>query len=174
MKITEETELITYGIHFDEEKFEPAKQSKHRSSLNKPDGGLWCSPVESKWGWKDWCTAEDFRSDSLGSGTKFKIKKDAKLLVISCYDDLLAALRKYGIGDRSYFHLTATKILDFDAIIRDGYDGMYLTETGNYQCHLPMNGPMWASDLNAWDCESLVLFNKDIIYDITYFGEKEE
>ena len=37
-----------------------------------------------------------------------------------------------------------------------------------------MNGPAWASDLNAWDCESLVLFNKDIIYDIIYFGEKEE
>ena len=37
-----------------------------------------------------------------------------------------------------------------------------------------MNGPAWASDLNAWDCESLVLFNKDIICDITYFGEKEE
>ena len=39
MKITEETELITYGIHFDEEKFKPAKQSKERSYINKPDGG---------------------------------------------------------------------------------------------------------------------------------------
>ena len=166
MKINEET-LITYGIHFDEHKFKNAKQSDTRNFLNKPDFGLWCSPINSNWGWKDWCESEDFRTAKLTFGTKFKLKDDAKLLVIDNYNDLLEALKKFG----TYFFEIYDKvsILDFDSIIKEGFDGMYLTEEGNRQCHLPFGGPRWATDLNTWDCESLIIFKKEVMKDIELF-----
>ena len=43
--------LIHYGSSkFSERKFWPIRNSDWRV---KPTGGLWTSPVASKWGWKD-------------------------------------------------------------------------------------------------------------------------
>jgi len=50
--------LIHYGAtSFDEAKF---RSIKNREYCNKPLGGLWTSPVNSKYSWKDWNEAENF------------------------------------------------------------------------------------------------------------------
>lgn len=154
-----EREFISYGFIIDPAKFERIGDGK-RLLLNKPSGGLWASPTDSEFGWKDWCESEDYKIENLDTWTKFNLKGSAKILVINSFFDLMMAWKKYPLntGRSGYFEY---KILDFLAIERDGYDGVLLTERGNEECHLPMNETFL--DLNAWDCESIVLFNLDHI-----------
>jgi hypothetical protein len=150
-----EREFITYGIHIDPEKFN--RISNERPYLNKPSGGLWCSPVNSNCSWKDWCTGEDFNVGSLKTWTKFKLKETANILVIDSLVDLVRISKKYPL---IHPHpITFDKLINFKDIEKDGYDGVLLTERGNCQCHLTGIG----IDLNAWDCESMVLFNLEHI-----------
>jgi hypothetical protein len=55
--------------------------------------------------------------------------------------------------------ITFDRLINFEDIEKDGYDGVLLTECGNCQCHLTGI----SIDLNAWDCESMVLFNLEHI-----------
>jgi len=48
-------------IHYGSTSFDPKKFNPVLNSYIKPTGGLWTSPIDSEFGWKDWCTAEDFR-----------------------------------------------------------------------------------------------------------------
>lgn len=49
-------------IHYGHTKFNIKKFDNIKNKYgNKPDGGLWLSPVNSKWGWKDWCESERFK-----------------------------------------------------------------------------------------------------------------
>lgn len=149
-------EFISYGIVFDKKKFN--KATNYVSILNKPRGGLWSSPVMSDFGWKDWCEAETFRTENFNTWTKFKLSPGTKILVIDSKEDFLEILYKYGTEPVPVFGLC----LDFDKIMSDGWEGIYLTEKGNRECHLIME-VFIISDLNAWDCESMVLFDCDKI-----------
>lgn len=54
-------QLIHYGhSDFNIAKFKPIKNDDY--GWVKPNGGLWTSPLESNWGWKDWCISEGFHS----------------------------------------------------------------------------------------------------------------
>jgi len=67
-------ECICYsGNCFDIKKFKPIK------NLNwiKPEGGLWSSPIDSEWGWKDWCMAEEFNIEKLSTYFQFTFKGKA-------------------------------------------------------------------------------------------------
>lgn len=159
-------EFITYGIIIDPEKFERIKNGR-RMYMNKPDGGLWTSSTDSEWGWKDWCESENFNVSRLNSYTKFNLKDTAKILVIDSLEDFYNICDKYTLKLHGSLELAMCmigKLLDFEAIEADGYDGVLLTEMGNSQCHLPMSlAKPGYSDLNAWDCETLLLFNLDHI-----------
>ncbi len=147
--------FIHYGHLIEKEKFVPAFDGKTKY-LQKPEGGLWSSPVDSSWGWVDWCTAEEFRTGTFKVWTKFKLKPNTKILIVDSFDDLARIFSKYAIRDKT---TCFEQVLAFNKIIADGYDGMYLTENGNIECHFPQ------IDINlyTWDCESLVLFNMDCI-----------
>ena len=148
-------EFISYGIHIDPFKFNRISRSE-LYYVNKPAGGLWCSPVDSDFGWKDWCLCEGFRENRLNSWTKFELKDSAKILVIDSLQDLEEVFDKYPLVIRG------ETCLDFQAIERDGYDGVFLTDHGNSECHFPRFSK-FGIDLNSWDCESMVLFNLDHI-----------
>lgn len=159
-------EFITYGIIIDPEKFERIKNGS-KMYMNKPDGGLWTSPTDSEWGWKDWCESENFNVSRLSSYTKFNLKDTAKILVIDSLEEFYNICDKYTLkihGSLELAMLMMGKLLDFEAIEKDGYDGILLTDRGNIQCHLPLNlARPGYSDLNAWDVETLLLFNLDHI-----------
>ena len=159
-------EFITYGIIIDPEKFERIKNGR-KMYMNKPDGGLWTSPTDSEWGWKDWCESENFNVSRLSSYTKFNLKDTAKILVIDSLEEFYNICDKYTLkihGSLELAMLMMGKLLDFEAIEKDGYYGILLTDRGNIQCHLPLNlARPGYSDLNAWDVETLLLFNLDHI-----------
>lgn len=161
IKTMKRNEFVTYGFHVDEKKFNGLQKENRRTVyLNKPDGGLWGSPVDSKLGWIDWCKGEDFRLERLSTYTKWKLRDLGRILVIDGYLDLVKAMDKYGYCP----DMPGRWYLDFWKIGESGFSGMMLTENGNRECHLPMkkyNGGF--IDLNAWDCESIVVWDWDQI-----------
>ena len=167
-----EKEFITYGHIIDPEKFMEIKDSLEFEYLQKPKGGLWCSPVDSDWGLKDWCLSENFMVNHLSIWTKFTLLPGTKILVIDSFKDLLQVgkefgeVRDYGYGKRC--------IIRFTKIRESGYHGVFLTTCGNFQCHLPMySNPDFDIDLNAWDCESMVLFDLAQIRITEKYGKEE-
>lgn len=161
-----EKDFITYGIHIQKEKFEKIKNGR-KSMLNKPDGGLWASSVHLD-SWRVWCESEGFRESSLNTWTVFELKSDARILIIDSYEDLIKVQKKYSYQRSKLPIFCQENLIDFESIEKDGYDGVYLTENGNLECHnirfeVIDDSFMTTTNLNSWDVESLVLFNLDHI-----------
>lgn len=127
---------------------------KFNKYINKPNRGLWGSPVDSSYGWKEWCVENNFRTNTFDVCTKWRIKPDSKILVIDSLSDLQSVMTIYGKCENKF----ERPYLNFYRICED-FDGMLLTERGNDECHL---GDGYV-DLNAWDCESIVVWNSDVV-----------
>lgn|ERR1035437_4124260 len=145
-------------IHYGTIKYSPElmKPVDHKR-WSKPGGGLWTSPVDSNWGWKDWCISNEFRDCREENSFKLKFIDKAKILLIDSLDDLIALPKvTFSIGD-SYkeqypdFKLLATLC-----------DAIWLTEEGQRDTHLshPYN-------LYGWDCESVFIINSKCCYQIS-------
>jgi hypothetical protein len=155
--------FISYGTDsFDPSKFKPINlESEWGMIHNQPHGGLWASPVTSKYGWADWCHYNIFNVSSLGKHFCFTLSPNAKIFVID------------GLGD-VYEYLTFNKdikyfILDFKKMINDGYDGIYLTANASQNLrHISFNSRIMGFD--SWDVESICVFNPDIVNQIEETG----
>lgn len=138
--------LIHYGNYdFDDQKFEEVKNREWM----KPKGGLWTSPITSKWGWKDWCNAENFRECNISNSFEVKLNENAKILIInSCYD--LDKILKISFK----LDLIGRKILDYEKLAQQ-YDAIHLTENGQRKTRYSIN------NLYGWDCETVFIMNKN-------------
>lgn len=137
--------LIHYGSwKYDLDKFNPIKNT----TWVKPDGGLWSSPVDSKYGWKEWCIDENFRVKSLKQYFILELNKNAKILTIETEDDLYSQLKwityEKPFGDAP----------NFEDLITQGFDAIHLTADGQWNTRLthPRN-------LYGWDCETVLILN---------------
>jgi len=55
-------DVVLQLLHFGAARYNP-KKFKPISDVsfgNKPTGGLWTSPVDSEYGWREWCEQESF------------------------------------------------------------------------------------------------------------------
>lgn len=147
---------IAYGSNaYSPKKFRPVDLTHWRNAVNnKPFGGLWASPIDSKWGWKDWCQAEEWNTESLNTNFTFTLAPGTNIYVIDNENDLklVSTLRS---------EYMPTLSIDFGKLMAQGYDGIYVTENAARKFHYSIiNG---VSDLNSWDCESICIFNKKVI-----------
>ena len=138
-------------IHFGSKKFLPKQMEpiQNREWI-KPYGGLWCSPVNSEWGWKDWCKAEEFSSCDTSNSFQVKLHDWAKVLVIDNEEDLLKLYpKKYEFGE-----------YDFERVAKE-YDAIWLTVQGQDETRhsRPYN-------LYGWDCETVLIMNPECCYQI--------
>ena len=154
---------IHYGITADE--FDKKKVTERVNALfSKPDRGFWASPVNTDWGWKDWCTCNDFRmdTDAFDKSFRFRIDKKAKILRVRNEDDIMP----FVIPDNDPFYKRLTwgrcKTSIGDRLDRDRlyetFDGMELFLSENYYMHEGI--------FNSWDCDSIVIWNPDVILPI--------
>jgi len=62
-------------IHYGAREYNPdlVQPITNANTWCKPYGGLWTSPVDSKWGWKDWCKAEEFRTCNEDNNTSIYV-----------------------------------------------------------------------------------------------------
>jgi len=135
--------LVTYGCggSFRKEAFVPIKNRTH----TKPEGGLWASPVACAYGWREWCEAEEW--GDLES--RFETEFTGRTFVIDSLRDLDGFIWQkdsYGIG-----------YPDYEAMLRLGVDGIYLTEQGQRETRFTHPGLYW------YDCECVLVMNPEYV-----------
>lgn len=142
-------EFIHYGAtEFLPDKFLPIK-NKH--PFVKPGRtGLWASPINSGYGWKDWCEDKEFRECSESNCFTFKLTDNARVYVIDTYKDLESV--PYLIKDGDLY-----QTIDFEKMATE-YDAIHLTINGQLETRLSF--PL---SLYGWDCESLLVLNPKVI-----------
>lgn len=138
---------IHYGSdHFDLSQFDPIFNDV---GINKPRGGFWASPVATEHGWADWCEAERFCLKNLETHFEFNIRNDAKILYIRNKSEMIDVAARYktdfGLG------LIMTYI-DWEKVAADGYQAIVFEM--NRETH-------W--EYNAWDVDTLVVIDPDIV-----------
>lgn len=136
MKHMESITCVHYGhSSFNRHAFCPIKNN----NWIKPSGGLWATPIDSEFGWREWCKAEDFNLESLQ--TKFEFVVRGYILKIDSVSDL----QKMKWVGREY--------IDFEAMLRSKVDAIWLTAKGQIETR-------WSSpSLYGWDCESVLILN---------------
>ena len=143
--------LITYGMG--DIKPEMVDPIQNRCFI-KPDGGLWASPVGSKYGWKEWCLEENFDPNRIESS--FTFQYEGNILVIDSEGDL---------NKLTWEALSPVCSPDFEQMLNDGVDAIWLTEKGQWETRLthPKN-------LYGWDYERVLIMNPNgiIIADRIY------
>lgn len=151
---------IHYGhSKFDKEKFKPIS---NREFFSKPYGGLWASNMESKHGWKQWCEDNDFRECNENNSFCFVLKDNANVIHLYREDDM-KNLPKV-VNDQ--FPEISKQCLDFEKMLAEGVDAieLHLSE-GSYDLYFPLYG---------WDCDSLLVLNKDVIEEKNSEQEKNK
>lgn len=165
MDVGEKQKYIHYGSsEFDKNRFKPIKNGHLES---KPFGGLWASPVDSKWGWSNWCKAEEFRLDALITSFSFVLTDEAKVLHLRSGSDV-DKLPKYSPYADGNYPLT---YIDFEALAKD-YDAIeaHLYEE---QENVPWD-ELLCQRLWAWICDSILIMNPDIVVPVSGRFEWEE
>lgn len=143
---------------FELEKFE---EIKNREMFVKPNGGLWASRLtkEQKQGdWREWVDAEHFLNEfgqkyARDNYFDFKLRKDAKVLTIRSSEELLQ------LPKIDNFRFVPFVMLDFEKIAKE-YDAMEVLISEDVDRGIG-EGLYW--DLYGWDCDSLLVFNKEIV-----------
>lgn len=154
-KVLDDLTVIHYGSNiYSGDKVKPFKND----NFVKPIGGLWTSPINSNYGWKDWCKDESFRDCDETNSFKLKFKPQTKIIIIDSVNDLIALPKhiiKFGNGKFQLVHL------DFE-LLATMCDAIWLTENGQHRTRFSQ--PM---SLYGWDCESILINNGDCCYQIT-------
>ena len=148
---------IHYGSkQFDKERFVPIQNCYPR---NKPIGGLWASDVKAEYGWKQWCEDNGFycERNTEDNCFRFTLAENAKILTLVCADDVKAMplLGKTGACDYKP---------NFEEILSLGYDAIDFRLSEEIR-EFGFDSLYWY--LYGWDCDSILILNKDIVIPIT-------
>ena len=165
MKYTRENREVTY-IHYGAKEFNPQKFIPVINRVNwvKPEAhtGLWASPVNAEWGWKDWCEAENFRECDDDVSFKFTVRDPQRIFFVDSKDSYDELVRLYGIKNPLHFGYTPD-FIDFNKMMEEGWHGLEISIT---------DYPALYDLLYGWDCDSILIFNKDAI--IPFNTEEKE
>lgn len=141
---------IHYGhTKFDREAFRPIH---NRRSFTKPEGGLWASPVDAEFGWKQWCDREEFRECQMNNSFTFTLSENARVItILSVNGAKVLPQQDNPIG----FDWVMP---DFEKLLEQGWDAVELVLSNDW-------GLYWS--LYGWDCDSIVILNPDVIVEVT-------
>lgn len=143
-------------VHYKDKEFnrklvKEVKNSEKRYYLNKPEGGLWTSPINSEYGWREF-----LREGNLSSGRKrlehyalFKLNDSIKrkLFIVNSEEDVLLLPR---IMINNYI------LVDFERLANMGYSGLWLTWKGQVETRYTRPGGI---EFYGWDVETVLLFS---------------
>lgn len=142
---------IHYGsTKFSNNEWEPIRNE----NWIKPYGGLWASDIDAPYGWKDWNETSDYQKCDSVNSFKFKLKPEAKILVI---DSVNALKRLHKLQYTVTTLVRDTYFLNFERLLEDGYDAIDFQLSKDPKLYWAMYG---------WDCDSILVMNKDIIEEL--------
>ena len=157
-------------IHYGSSTFEPLRWNPIRNapielSFEKPTGGLWASPVGAKLGWETWCRSQEFCLNELSECFEFELSSDARVLKITSEEvvqSLPRILNDPTVNElmQRYSRLSvrAPKYpIDYELLAKD-YDVIEFLASG---FSLPNKV------LSGWDCDCILVMNKDVIVEQT-------
>lgn len=141
-------------IHYGDDRFIPEKFKtvENRPYFTKPYGGLWASPVDAKYGWKDWCAETDFAECKAENSFTFTLCDSANVIHIKSVADLQILPQQ-----NNERRLAFDYCLDFEEMLRKGIDAVEL--------HLSEDKELYF-ELYGWDCDSILVLNKEVIVPI--------
>lgn len=139
---------------FDINKFKPVTGID--MVLNKPIGGFWASPVNTDWGWRNWCEGESFHLDRLEKSFRFTLRSKANVYHI------------HPVSYNSVFGLPMIKEPDIntDSLYRESwcYDWVKIAKLYDaVELHHEEDHWLCRNLFRCWDCDSIVIFNPKII-----------
>ena len=145
----------TKYIHYGSSKYEALKfiPIKNEPIEVKPQGGLWASAVDSQFGWKDWCEKTAIFPERLYESFLFTLKEDTNILYINSRNDMDGLPRNKTL-ELSFETELIWISLDFEKILADGIDAIQLNLSNDDDLYFVLYG---------WDCDSILIMNKDII-----------
>lgn len=134
------------GGKFDIKRFTPVKNK----DFVKPLGGLWGSPIDSAYGWQQWCKDNNFGKDKYNKDDSFlfELKFGTKLLYID-NAEMLETLPKVENEILSKCFV----LLDFEKLATE-YDAIEVNISADQQLY-------W--DLYGWDVDSILVMNPNVI-----------
>lgn len=141
---------IHYGCKsFDENKFNPIK---NQSISTKPLGGFWASPMDTSYGWSDWCRSEKPHWCNYGVYFTFRLSDKANVVHIRNEKEL----SEMPVVEKSL--INGVVCIDFEKMLNDGVDAveLHLMDKGNLN-----HGLFFA--LYGWLCDSILIMNPKII-----------
>lgn len=150
-------------VHYGANHFDRFKVNCHgfRIYNNKPKQAFWGSPVGSKNGWKDWCLAEDFHTESLDRHFCFRLQNGAKILHVYDFNQVRDYIRERVDKDGFKWYY-----LDFTGIMKK-YDGLELAMSGENYSKFHYNRLFY-----QWDVESIVIWNPGIVVECDDTGKR--
>ena len=152
---------IHYGANqYDPEKF---KAIKNRPLFAKPEGGLWGSPENAPYGWKQWCEDQDFHTDRLEKYFRFTLAPHANILQINNSGDLTALPKAEPLeinGIELPVSVMPWMLLDFEKLVADGVDGIQVNMSKDTATSY--NDSLYRA-LYCWDCDSILIMSKEVI-----------
>lgn len=144
-------------IHYGSTQLHKINPIRNHQLSVKPKGGLWASPVDSEFGWADFCRTEDIYTESLAESFSFWLTENAKILHIYS-EEQLAKLPKIKVTPD--LEETIGKVpwiaLDFEALEKQ-YDGIELHLSDEESD----DGLFFA--LYGWNCDCILIFHEDVI-----------
>ena len=145
---------IHYGSkQFDKNKFKPIE---NMPNFSKPRGGFWASDVNAEFGWKEWNDNENFRECNVENSFKFTLNPNARIYEINSRYEAENMPQQGGQINRHYDILGCYP--DFEKIVAMGYDAVEVTLSRDWGLYHALYG---------WDCDSILILNKDIVIPIT-------
>lgn len=152
-------------IHWGSKKFDTKRFKKVENKFfNKPEGGLWTSPIDSDYGWERWCEDNDFRTEYFEDPTNnflIQLKPSARIYTINSLEDLNQLHNKF-MQNVTSDPIRCFTFLDFEKISKY-YDAIFLTEHGQWETRLS------TPNLYGWDCESVLILNKNVVLPVDNF-----
>lgn len=129
--------------------------------FSKPLGGFWASPIDAKYGWKEWCKENGEWDWLTGDAFVFEIPDSARVLRIEKIADILYEYldssfcdpERYALAKDSAGFCNPTLPLDFEKLA-EKFDAVEILAGSNYDLYNAFYG---------WDCDSILIMNPDII-----------
>lgn len=138
--------------HYSDKPFELRPiEFKNGDFPNKPDGGLWASPGEAEFGWRQWCQVEKFALDKLKHKVTLDIDTTNFITIDSASD-----LNK--LPWRKLHPAVSLEAIDFEELKKRDVDGILLTDKGEAETRFTHPRTLY-----GWDCESVLILNERCI-----------